>query len=197
MLHPSKLWTWKNCSQKIRSLRDRKGFQDNNKISFLNYVLNLNNGQLIDALTDTEVDPNSKPGMNVLRTVFYVLSAYSEADDIKPVGQYISSKQFRGTKFTQRRFVNASARSLLNHFTHDLKKLLEAAKILGGHQIEFPIGDVAVQINMLPRVPITIVFPLPDSEFSSDLRIYFDETIESFFDAEQSYCARAQCLIWR
>jgi hypothetical protein len=186
VLHPSKLWTWNNCSEKIRSLKGRNGFPDNDKISFLLYVLNLNNGNLIDSLTCNEVEYFTKPGMSILRTVFYVLSAYSEADDIKPSGKYVSSKQFRGTKFTQRRLIGVR-QSLVNHFTPDFNMLLKVTNILGGKRIDFPTGDVAVKIFILPRIPITFVLTLADNEFSADSRIYFDETIESFFDSEQIY----------
>jgi hypothetical protein len=186
MVHPFKLWAWSNCSEKIRLLKGRNGFPDNDNISFLHYVLNLNNGKLIDSLNCIEVEPFTKPGMDILRTVFYVLSAYSEADDIEPSGNYVSSKQFRGTKFTRRRLFGAR-QSLVNHFTPDLNKLLKAANILGGKRIEFPTGDVAVKIFVLPRIPITIVLTLADEEFSAGSRIFFDETIESFFDPEQIY----------
>jgi hypothetical protein len=76
---------------------------------------------------------------------------------------------------------------LVDYFTPDFKKLLKASNILGGKQIEFPTGDVAVKIFVLPRVPITIVLTLADNEFSADSRIYYDETIDSFFDLEQNY----------
>jgi hypothetical protein len=49
------------------------------------------------------------------------------------------------------------------------------------------VGDVVVEIYVLPRVPLILVLSLADEEFPAKAWIYFDETIESYFDSEQIY----------
>lgn len=186
MSHPDELWTWKNCSEKMSSLPGRNGFPESNVISFLGYDLDTETGIIIDTLTGDKITKGNRTYRSITHTMFYVLSAYSEADDIKPTGKMISSRQFRGNQFTRRGY-SGEAFNLVRNFGSNPEKLVEAAKILGGKVTDFPVGDIAVELYLLPRVPMTIVLGLADEEFPAEAWIYFDETIESYFDSEQTY----------
>jgi hypothetical protein len=186
MPHPSEIWTWENCSNKIRKLSGKNGFPEGDQLSFLGFELDLKTGQLKDQLSGKTLTTGTRTYQSVTSTAFYLLSAYSEATDTQPTGNHISSKQFRGNKFTQRGYTGETTR-LISYFASTPENLIKAAVTLGGKEVDFPTGDVAVEFPVLPRVPVIVVFGLPDEEFPAEAWIYFDETIESYFDSEQTY----------
>jgi hypothetical protein len=186
MSHPDELWTWEKCSDKIRSLPSRNGYPVGDVLSILGFELNLNTGEIKDTLSGKPPKLDPRTYRNAAHTIFYLLSAYSEAQDIQPTGKHISSRQFRGTRFTDRSY-SGETMSLIRHFEKDPERLVGAARKLGGNEVNFPTGDIAVELYALPRVPITVVMKLADEEFETEAWLYFDETLESFFDSEQTY----------
>jgi hypothetical protein len=186
MSHPSELWTWENCSDKIRSLPGTNGYPDGDILSILGFELDTKIGEIRDTLSGRPPKVDPRTYRNIAHTIFYVLSSYSTAKDIAPAGKHISSKQFRGTKFTDRNYTGETM-SLIRHFEKNPERLVEAARKLGGNQSDFPTGDIAVELYALPRVPITVVMSLADEEFETEAWLYFDETVESYFDSEQTY----------
>jgi hypothetical protein len=53
--------------------------------------------------------------------------------------------------------------------------------------VDFPYGDVAVSLDLLPFIPLTIVLTVDDGEFPADSRLFYDETVENYLDSEQTY----------
>jgi len=186
MSHPSELWTWEQCKSKVRSLPGRNGYADEPVLRMLGYDLDTESGNIVDSLNGEPVEPESITYRSRSHTIFYVLSAYSDALDTEPTGKPITSKQMRGNHFVCRGYTGETV-SLVNYFSTDPEALVKAAEILGGEQADFPVGDVAVSIPALPKVPITIALSLADEEFPAEARIYFDETVESYLDSEQTY----------
>ncbi|MCJ7731845.1 DUF3786 domain-containing protein [Candidatus Bathyarchaeota archaeon] len=186
MSHPAELWTWDNCSDKIRSLPGRNGLPEIGVLKILGYELDAGTGAIQDSLSGKPPQMDPRTYRNVSNTLFYILSAYSTANNTPASGKHISSKQFRGTKFTERSYTG-EIMSLVRHFESNTDRLIDAAKILGGGAVNFPTGDVAIELHVLPMVPVTVVMKNADEEFSTEAWIYFDESIESYFDAEQTY----------
>lgn len=186
MSHPSELWTWERCKNKIKTLPGKNGFPDEPILSFLGFNLDTKKGEILDTLSGEIIKPSSITYKSVSHIIFYVLFAYSDANDIIPTGKPISSKQMRGNHYVCRGYTGETIQ-LVNHFASEPDKLIQVAEVFGGGQTNFPFGDVSVKLNVLPRVPIIIVLSLPDEEFSAEARIYFDETIESYLDSEQTY----------
>lgn len=184
-INPLELWTWKNCRNAIKSLPGRLGFPAGDKIEFLELKLNLNNGSIMDNFTGGHFDAAQRAGRMMANTIFYVLSAYSKSPDKKPTGKRISSKQFRGAQFTNRDNMGERYRIIKNF--EQPARLEIAAKALGGSKIEFPYGDTAVSLNILPYIPLTIVLTVDDGEFPADARLFYDETVENYLDSEQTY----------
>jgi len=75
----------------------------------------------------------------------------------------------------------------VNHFASNPEKLVQVVEVFNGEKTDFQFGNLAVKVNVLPRVPITIVMSLADDEFPAEARIYFDETLENYLDSEQAY----------
>lgn len=186
MSHPSELWTWEKCKYKIKTLPGRNGFPDKPEINFLGFSLDTETGKIVDTLSAKVVEPGTRSYRSVTHTIFYVLSAYSDAQDTMPTGKTISSKQFRGNHFVCRGYTGETI-ALARQFASEPEKLVQAVWGLGGEKTDFQFGDLAVKLNVLPRVPITIVMSLADEEFPAEAKIYFDETIENYLDSEQTY----------
>jgi len=186
MSHPSELWTWEQCKEKIKALLGRNGYPDKPVLSLLGFNIDTETGEIVDKLSGDLVEPGSKAYRSISHTLFYVLSAYSNATDTIPTGKPISSKQLRGNHFVCRGYTGETI-ALVNYFASNSENLIHATEVLGGEKVDFPVGDIAVKLSVLPNVPITIVMSLADEEFSAEAWIYFDETIESYLDSEQTY----------
>lgn len=183
--NPLELWTWRNCKEAVKSLPGHLGFPTGDKLEFLGFELDTINGSIRDTLTGDPVDMAQRAGRRAANTIFYVLSAYSESQEKKPTGKLISSKQFRGTRFTKRDTMGERYR-IIKSFKEPAN-LETAANVLGGSKIEFPYGDIAVSLNILPYIPLTIILTIDDGEFPADSRLFYDETVENYLDSEQTY----------
>ena len=170
---------------KVKSLPGRLGVPKGNAIEFLGYEVDLTNGSILDQITSKPIDDNQRNERLALNTIFYVLSAYSDSPEKKPTGKLISSKQFRGAQFTRRDIMDERYK-IAQHFIEP-SSLERAARKLGGSRIEFPYGDVAVCLDLLPYIPLTIVLTAGDDEFPTDIRLFYDETVENYLDSEQIY----------
>jgi len=184
-INPIELWAWRNCKEAVKTLPGRLGFPKGDRLEVLGFEINTINGSIKDTLTGEPVDALQRTGRRAISALFYVLSAYSESQEKKPTGRLVSSKQIRGTRFTGRD--TFGERDRITKSFKEPAKLEAAAKALGGSKVEFPYGDTAVSLNLLPFIPVTIVLSVDDGEFPADARIFYDETVENYLDAEQAY----------
>ncbi|MBC8463146.1 DUF3786 domain-containing protein [Candidatus Bathyarchaeota archaeon] len=183
--NPLELWTWRYCKESVKSLPGRLGFPVEDQLELLGFKLDLKTGSIRDTLIGEPVDMARRAGRSAANTIFYVLSAYTDSQEKRPTGKLISSKQFRGTMFTKRDTMGERYRIIENF--KDPAKLETAAKALGGSKTDFSYGDVAVSLNLLPFIPLTIVLTVDDGEFPADARLFYDETVENYLDSEQTY----------
>ena len=79
-------------------------------------------------------------------------------------------------------FVSRAKKPLLEMFGRDPDFYLEVATFMGG--IPVSLGDVSVQFQAFPLVPITHVLWRGDEEFDPDASILFDETISEHLSTE-------------
>ncbi|MCK5670599.1 DUF3786 domain-containing protein, partial [Candidatus Bathyarchaeota archaeon] len=160
-------------------------FPMGDQLEFLGFKLDLKTDSIRDSLTGEPVDISQRAGRRATNTIFYVLSAYSESTEKRPTGKLISSRQFRGTRFTKRDTFGERGR-IIESFKEPAR-LETAAKVLGGSKVDFPYGDVAINLDLLPFIPLTIVLTVDDGEFPADSRLFYDETVENYLDSEQTY----------
>ena len=71
---------------------------------------------------------------------------------------------------------------LLRIFGQRPEALLEAASELDGSSLD--MGDAAVVLAALPRVPIAFVLWSGDDEFAPSASVVFDASIDGYLDAE-------------
>jgi len=65
---------------------------------------------------------------------------------------------------------------LLPLFSAQPEAVVRAAQSLGGRRLEY--GDLAVEFQMLPRLPIAFVYWAASDEFAADASVLFDRTAE-------------------
>ena len=79
-------------------------------------------------------------------------------------------------------FSKRAIKPLLGHFGREPERLIDAARKLGGHKMDY--GDVAVTINAFSYVPIILVLWRGDEEFNPEGNILFDSTISDYLPTE-------------
>jgi hypothetical protein len=97
-------------------------------------------------------------------------------------GRWISFEQLPGGPGYLASFRGRVVVPLLKAFGPHPHLLREAAKALDGEPMA--MGDVAVVIPALPRVPIAYVLWRGDEEFAPSASVVFDASVEGYLDAE-------------
>ena len=177
-------WSWINFRGQIRSLAGKMGFPDGEHLDFMKIRVDLNDGKLFDLLKNRELDAGDHHQGFLIKTAYYILVGYAKARSVQLTGRLIAYRNLRGARFGD--FSNIGAREkLLTLFAGGNERLREAAKLIGGLEVDFPYGDCDFRINALPLIPLTFVLSSGDDEFPVDARIFYDENIESYLDVER------------
>lgn len=90
-------------------------------------------------------------------------------------------------------FTNRSVRPLVAIFGENQEKIVEAAKLLGGWKED--LGDVAVTVPVLPKIPITFVLWEGDDEFPPSGNVLFDASASSHLHTED-YALLPGLALW-
>lgn len=97
-------------------------------------------------------------------------------------GRWVSFEQMPGGAGYIGAFRGRVVGPALRTFGANPDALAGAAAILDGELLE--MGDVAVRLPALPRVPIAFVLWRGDDDFAPSLSIVFDASVEGYLDAE-------------
>lgn len=97
-------------------------------------------------------------------------------------GRWISFEQLPGGPGYLASFRGRVVAPMLKAFGPRPDRLLEVARELDGQPMT--MGDVAVVIPALPRVPIAYVMWRGDDEFAPSVSVVFDASVEGYLDAE-------------
>ena len=105
--------------------------------------------------------------------VHYLLNAR----DMPASGDLVAARELKGGKL----FFSAGAHSpdfssVEEAFTASPQGVERAAEALGGRGVNH--GDSAVEIQALPRLPISFIFWRGDDEFPADVSMLFDRTAD-------------------
>jgi hypothetical protein len=97
-------------------------------------------------------------------------------------GRWIAFEQISGGAGYIASFRGRVVGPLLRTFGQRPEGLREAALLLDGSALD--MGDAAVALTALPRVPIAFVLWRGDEEFAPSASVVFDASIEDYLDAE-------------
>ncbi len=131
------------------------------------------------------------PGGEVLRaggapaslwTAILILHYLVDASGQPEAGQWIAFQQLEGGPGYYGSFSGRVLRPFLAAFGPRPDALVPAARALGGEAV--PMGDVAVRVPALPRIPIAYVLWRGDEEFAPSASVVFDASVSGYLDSE-------------
>ena len=169
-------WNWERCKTKIRSLKGRLGFKESSTLRFLGLSLSLEDGSFHD-------DLRNRPFPEVTPSIYCILSGYAEAEPVPEVSKLISFRQLSGGHAYHKAFLGRVVLSVQRVFGPKPRMLVEAAKLLGGSEVNY--GECSVRVNSLPLVPITVVLRAESPEFPASANMLFDSSISHYLTTEQ------------
>jgi hypothetical protein len=88
--------------------------------------------------------------------------------------KWVSFRELEGVGYAYNGFALQGINKLVKFFGNKGDLLLKAGIRLGGKEI--PFGDVAIEINVLPNVPMRFILWLADEEFEATASILYDSS---------------------
>jgi hypothetical protein len=106
--------------------------------------------------------------------------------DIQPEeNEWVSYRDFKDSGPLTSYFANEVERSIAKNFSGNVPALKEASKTLGGYPPEIELSyEVAMQFDLLPRIPVLMLFNDADEEFPAKCSVLFEKRAENYLDAE-------------
>ncbi|MBW1678552.1 MAG: DUF3786 domain-containing protein [Deltaproteobacteria bacterium] len=111
-----------------------------------------------------------------------ILHYLNGVKDIPVMNENISFKDVPSGEFYYPAFARRSIEPLLQTFGKAPQAFKSAGESLGGKLVE--MGDMGLKISVFPKVPLTLILWSGDEDFSPDLNILFDATIQEFLSTE-------------
>lgn len=116
------------------------------------------------------------------REALIILHYLVHADGSRVRGQWVAYRDLPGARYHEPAFVAEVERPL----SLGLAGRLEAVKAWAGAKacfVDLP-GDIAAAWDVLPRVPLLLIFNEADEEFPASARIFFDVTAPNYLPTE-------------
>jgi hypothetical protein len=115
------------------------------------------------------------PQMKSFELDLIILTYLLRAKPIDLSGEIVNEKQIPGGETFFRGPHRLYTRPMEELFGQDHDTFLLAGKKLHGEVKK--LGDAAICLPMLPRVPVTLILWLKDDEFPAEVKVSFDSTI--------------------
>lgn len=117
---------------------------------------------------------------NLSVLVYYILSK-GRGDPEHSYIRFESIPRFVGGLSGQNRLMSAP---LERYFAEDYANFADAARKLGGIEIEFQTGKHSWIFDVLPKIPLKIDFYEADEDFPVEIQILLDKTAPHFLEFE-------------
>ena len=169
-------WSWERQRIQIRSLKGRLGFKKSSKLSFLGLSLSLKNGKIHDEL-------RNRPFPDLAASIYCILSGYAEAEPVLEASRLVSFRQLPGGQAYHEAFLRRAVLSVQRVFGSKPTMFVEAAKLLGGSEVDY--GECSIKVNSLPLVPVFVILWVESPEFSASANMLFDASISHYLTTEQ------------
>jgi hypothetical protein len=104
----------------------------------------------------------------------------------RPGGRMVTFSELAGPLFKQGSYSqDALERPLIKRFQGRVEELQEAAASLGGRLAgEAGMGSVSLVIDMLPNIPLQVIFYDRDDEFPARVTLLYDQNATRFLEFE-------------
>ncbi len=108
-----------------------------------------------------------------------LLMYLASAKDIDPTGKLLKPGDVKGGHIYVHGTHKLPLGDLAEEFRSDAREFIEKGRGFGAEKLE-GIGDAAIRLYPLPRVPVTMVLRAEDQEegFPSEVRVFFDSTLD-------------------
>jgi len=154
--------------EQLKKIRQLAKIGENNTYQFLGYALNLETKQFHDLL-----QKNTMHNDWIVQNITVLMAHYSLANDATKTGKLVKFKDLPGGYAYEHAFTQRAVDPIAKAFGNATAELAEAAKLLGGKQLN--LGDMSVEIPALEGIPIVyILWATP--EFPTSANLLFDES---------------------
>ncbi len=171
-----KLWK-KLKSQNPENVKSRSLVQFDENGSYIvkfidnNYSVNINN-EKIKGLDDNLFDSEQEFKLLLL---YYLVHSQE-----KPIlGKWISEKGLPSGNLFFKGPHKLPEEEIIKRFGKNPKAFIELGKQIGGKCVDF--GDAAIELKILPRIPIICILYIEDEEFSAKVNYLFDSSLKDQF----------------
>ena len=96
--------------------------------------------------------------------------------------RWVSLRELPNGAFYERAFQGYTGQRLARTFGSDIEGLREAARSIGGEELE--VGDAGFRVWALPRVPLAVVYWAGDDEFPASAQVLFDASATHYHHLE-------------
>ena len=126
-------------------------------------------GESVVPLGDSLLPPGEYLSLLLL---YYLMKSGSD----RPLGQWISEKDVPGGAAFFRGPHAIPVHWITRRFDTDLSAFEAVCRDLGGTPVD--AGDAAFGFEILPRIPVAVVYWLGDEDFPCEAALLFDKTLE-------------------
>ena len=118
-----------------------------------------------------------------------LLYHFASTDGAEPAGRWIAFTDLPDGTFYVSAWRGYTGQALVRRFGDDVEAVRAAARALGGRDIDIP-GDVAVEFQVMPKVPVAFVYWGGDEEFEPRADFLFDANAASHLPTD---CYAVMC----
>lgn len=114
--------------------------------------------------------------------IYYIL----KGSPSRPVEKFVTLAELAGPLFKQGSYsTSALERPIIKRFQGHVPELIETAALVGGRQGgEAGLGSVSMMFDLLPHIPIQLIFYDRDNEFPARATLLFDRNATQLVDFE-------------
>lgn len=177
------LYSWDKVRSKVRTLPGRLGFEKGDKLKFFGLTLDLETGAIYDDILGRYLTQKEAVG------VYFILSLYAETKvDIGESGELVSlSRQI--CPFIHCSNLRKNITIIEKVFGENPQLLYTAAEPFNYKLID--IGDAAVKVYALPRIPVILVVWAGEEGLPPSSEILFDKSAPHYLSEETSAVCEA------
>ncbi|MEM1542128.1 MAG: DUF3786 domain-containing protein [Ignisphaera sp.] len=171
------VWSWDRVKQAISTLPGRLGFEKDRELRFFRLRVDVESGEVYDEILARFLSERERYGL------YFILYRYSQTDkEIEEIGEYVTLSQICPALHCP--MVKQNMNAFEKVFGYKQGLLYKAAEAFGYEKID--IGDEAVKIYILPKVPIVISVWLGEEEIPPSVSILYDKSVTHYLDCEAS-----------
>ncbi|MEM1844643.1 MAG: DUF3786 domain-containing protein, partial [Ignisphaera sp.] len=171
------VWSWDRVKQAISTLPGRLGFEKDRELRFFRLRVDIESGEVYDEILARFLSERERYGL------YFILYRYSQTDkEIEEMGEYVTLSQICPALHCP--MVKQNMNAFEKVFGYKQGLLYKAAEAFDYEKID--IGDEAVKIYILPKVPIVISVWLGEEEIPPSVSILYDKSVTHYLDCEAS-----------